>query len=91
MRVHSPTRLDSRRLTRLLKGGEPLPLSSDQKAPQRFLLVAFADHVEAIRLACGYLDSNVELELGHELLEDLLGRGHCLGRDLSRLLALSVR
>jgi len=40
----------------VLEGGEPFPLASDQSA-ERFLLVALADHVQAIRLARGDFDA----------------------------------
>ena len=82
--------LGQEQVDEVLEGGKALALAPDER-PERLLLVAFTDDVEAVRLAGLDLDEDVEIELRHELLEDLLRRGHGLGRDLGGLWALDVR
>ena len=82
--------LRQQQIDEVLESGKPLALAPDQGS-QGFLLVAFADHVQSVRFSGRDLDTDIEFELGHDLLEDFLGGGHGLGRDLGRLRAHRVR
>ena len=73
----------------MLQGRQPLALAPDECA-QRLALVSDGDHVQAVRLAGLDLDRHVEVELGHQLFEDLLGGRHRLRRDLGRFGSLGV-
>ena len=74
----------------MLQGRETFALASDEGA-QSFLLVSFANDVQAVRLASLDLDVDIETKLGHELLEDIFRSRHGLRSDLSRLGTLGVR
>ena len=68
----------------MLQGREALALATDER-PQGFLLLAVTNHVEPARLAGLDLDTNVEPEVPHQLLEDLLAGLERLGRRLGCL------
>ena len=71
----------------VLQRREAFTLAADQGA-QRLLLVPFAHHVEATGLARVHFDADVEPEVPHQLLEDLLAGLEGLRR---RLRGLEIR
>ena len=76
--------LGQHQVDEVLEGRQALALAADER-PERLLLVAVGDDVEAARLAGLDLDADVEPEVAHQLLEDRLAGGEGLGRRLGGL------
>src|SRR4029079_1673774 len=68
----------------VLQRREALALAPDERS-ERLVPVLVADDVEAARVARLNLDPDVEPEVSHQLLEDLLAGGERLGRRLGGL------
>src|SRR5205814_7729124 len=68
----------------MLEGGQALALATDERA-EGFSTIGVGDDVQAARIAGLDLDLDREADMAHQLFEDLLARGQCLGGRLGSL------